>query len=161
MLIRREVFEAVGELGQEYFLCWEELDLAERARKAGFCCVTAPQARMWHKVSSSFGGEASPLRTYFNTRNRLLWAERHLAGRQRWAVCAGVLRELKRIALPPMRMRRLVSRPPRQAYWEVAAWLRSCRAAISAPQQRAKRLGVLDYCLRRFGACRWNFTPGR
>jgi GT2 family glycosyltransferase len=70
MLIRREVFERIGLLDEDYFLYWEETDFCIRAKKAGFKVVYCPKARIWHKVSAS---APSNLKLYFLTKNRFLF----------------------------------------------------------------------------------------
>ncbi len=53
MLVRRDVFEAIGLLDTRYFFYFEDADFCRRARLAGFGIWCAPQAKMWHKVSLS------------------------------------------------------------------------------------------------------------
>src|SRR5437667_353730 len=81
-------------LDERFFLVYEDSDWCFRARRAGFECVTVPTARVWHKIGTSFGSEASPLRTYFSTRNKLLWAEKHVSRREWWRILRGALRRL-------------------------------------------------------------------
>jgi hypothetical protein len=76
--IHREVFLTIGFLEPRFFLFWEETDFCFRARRAGFPVWTAPQVRVWHKVSSSFTG-GKPHMHYFWWRSRLLWIERNLS----------------------------------------------------------------------------------
>ena len=78
LLVKAEVFEKIGLLETKFFLTWEETDFCYKARRAGFECLFAPSAHVWHKVSASFkGGEAGLMHEYFMTRNRLLWIERN------------------------------------------------------------------------------------
>ena len=50
---------------------------AEAARAAGFEVVVAPQARAWHRVSASTGGEARSTHTlYYGVRNTVVTLER-------------------------------------------------------------------------------------
>lgn len=79
MLIRRVVLEQVGLLYTKYWAYWEETDLCFRAKKAGFKVTYVPQARIWHKVAQSIGGEGNLKREYFLNRNRLLFARRNLS----------------------------------------------------------------------------------
>jgi len=75
MLISREVFEAIGWLGEEYFFSFEDLDFCLRAREAGFSASIEPAATAYHEGSGSVGaGSTDPL--YYATRNHLLMAER-------------------------------------------------------------------------------------
>ncbi len=78
LFMRRSVVEKVGLLDERFFLVYEEVDWCYRARGEGFASMTVPDALLWHRVSASFGGSSSPLEHYFLSRNRLLWAERHL-----------------------------------------------------------------------------------
>jgi N-acetylglucosaminyl-diphospho-decaprenol L-rhamnosyltransferase len=55
MMIRREVFEAVGLMDEEYFMYYEEVDFCLQARKAGWYCWYVPQSRVVHFVGQSSG----------------------------------------------------------------------------------------------------------
>ena len=68
---------------EKYFLYYEELDWSERIRKAGWRIVYEPRCCVFHKESATTGQE-SPLRTYYITRNRLLFASRNLKGAELW-----------------------------------------------------------------------------
>lgn len=48
MLIRREVFEAVGLLDEDYFLYWEDADFSFRAQKYGFKNFIVSSAWLYH-----------------------------------------------------------------------------------------------------------------
>ncbi len=76
LLMHRSVPETIGLLEPNFFLFWEESDFCYRAKKAGFEVWTAPEAKIWHKVSSSFTG-GKPHMHYFWWRSRLLWIERN------------------------------------------------------------------------------------
>lgn len=55
MLVRREVFDAVGLLDEDYFLYYEEVDFCLRAARAGFSCWYEPASRVVHLVGQSSG----------------------------------------------------------------------------------------------------------
>jgi N-acetylglucosaminyl-diphospho-decaprenol L-rhamnosyltransferase len=55
MIVRREVFEAIGYLDEEYFLYYEEVDFCLRARRAGWPCWYVPESRVVHLVGQSSG----------------------------------------------------------------------------------------------------------
>jgi GT2 family glycosyltransferase len=55
MIIRREVFEAVGPLDEGYFMYFEEVDFCHRARRAGWPCWYVPAARVVHLVGQTSG----------------------------------------------------------------------------------------------------------
>lgn len=55
LMVRREVFEAVGLLDEGYFMYFEEVDFCLRARRAGWPCWYVPAARVVHLVGQSSG----------------------------------------------------------------------------------------------------------
>jgi GT2 family glycosyltransferase len=55
LLIRREVFDAVGLLDEGYFMYFEEVDFCHRARSAGWPCWYVPEAHVVHLVGQSSG----------------------------------------------------------------------------------------------------------
>jgi GT2 family glycosyltransferase len=74
--VKREVLVNVGFLEPKFFLVWEESDFCFRARKLGYQVLSCMDAKIWHKVSSSFVG-GKPHSNYFWWRNRLLWMQRN------------------------------------------------------------------------------------
>jgi GT2 family glycosyltransferase len=64
MLIRTELVEQVGGLDSGYFMYWEDLDLCERARRAGWRLLLVPSATVNHRVSASTG-ENAPAKWYY------------------------------------------------------------------------------------------------
>ncbi|QEM45235.1 glycosyltransferase family 2 protein [Mycolicibacterium grossiae] len=79
-LVSRRMIETVGMMSEDYFLYWEELDWAYRARSI-FQLSYAPAAVIRHKVGASIGtndhGEGSVLSEYYYNRNRLRFCWRH------------------------------------------------------------------------------------
>jgi len=53
---RKAMLEQVGLLDEDFFFSCEDLDLAWRAQLAGWRCVYAPAAIVYHKLSASGGG---------------------------------------------------------------------------------------------------------
>jgi GT2 family glycosyltransferase len=53
---RRTMLEEVGLLDEDFFYSSEDLDLAWRAQLAGWRCVYAPRAIVYHKLSATGGG---------------------------------------------------------------------------------------------------------
>ncbi len=82
MLVRRTAIERAGLMPEDYFLYYEELDWSLRLREAGYTIGYEPRATVFHKESATTG-QQSPLRTYYLTRNRLLFARRNLRGGSR------------------------------------------------------------------------------
>jgi GT2 family glycosyltransferase/glycosyltransferase involved in cell wall biosynthesis len=70
MLIKGEVFDAVGLLDEQYFFTFEDLDFCLKARRAGFSTVLAGQAVVYHEGGQSLGAR-SPKRFYYAARNHL------------------------------------------------------------------------------------------
>lgn len=73
MLVSRKTFEKVGGFDKNYFLYYEDSDLCQRIKAAGFKIIYEPKAVIWHKNAGSAGGPGSPLQDYYITRNRMLF----------------------------------------------------------------------------------------
>lgn len=83
LLVKKDVFETVGLLDEQYFLYYEEIDFCIRAKKVGFRVVYVPEAKIWHKAFASSGGETAPIYVYYTTRNRLLFMRKYMTD-SRW-----------------------------------------------------------------------------
>lgn len=68
-LYRRAMLEEVGFFDPSFFAYYEDLDLAWRGRLAGWRCVTAPGAVVYH-VHSATSGKMSPFTVYQVQRNK-------------------------------------------------------------------------------------------
>ncbi|HSV69340.1 MAG TPA: glycosyltransferase family 2 protein [Methylibium sp.] len=55
MLIRREVFEQIGLMDEDYFLYYEETDFCLQAARAGWECWYVPASRVMHIAGQSTG----------------------------------------------------------------------------------------------------------
>jgi GT2 family glycosyltransferase len=88
---RRALFERVGLFEERFGSYLEDVDLAWRARLAGFGCVFVPTAVVYHHVSATGGG---PYASYHVARNRIwLLARNYPSGllrRHARRVAAGV-----------------------------------------------------------------------
>ena len=76
MMIKREVIEKAGVMPECYFLYYEELDWSMMIRRAGYYIWYDPAMTVFHKESQTTG-QQSPLRTFYITRNRLLFVKRN------------------------------------------------------------------------------------
>ncbi len=76
MMVKREVIEKAGMMPECYFLYYEELDWSMMIRRAGYEIWYEPGFTVFHKESQTTG-QQSPLRTYYLTRNRLLFVKRN------------------------------------------------------------------------------------
>jgi len=146
LFLSSATLRATGELETKYFLVYEESDWCYRAKRKGFRCRIVTNAKVWHKVGSSFGSEASPLRTYFSARNHLLFAERNL---QRW----DFLRLLAKYSLKllPKICRVQSGNEPilKRLFWAAS----DTKLLWDSYRQKAFRRGVTDYLQRNFGDC--------
>ncbi len=71
LLIKREVIEKIGLLSEDYFLYYEDADWCLQAKKAGYECVLAREAKIYHKQSRSAGEFSYPY-IYYHSRNGLI-----------------------------------------------------------------------------------------
>jgi len=76
MMCRRKDLELVGNMADEFFLYYEELDWCEKFKKAGKKIWFTGRTKIYHKESMSVGKE-SAIKTYFMTRNRMLFIRRN------------------------------------------------------------------------------------
>ena len=83
MMVKREVIEKAGLMPECYFLYYEELDWSMMIRRAGYEIWYEPSCTIYHKESQATG-QNSPLKTYYITRNRLLFNQRNKHIPQRW-----------------------------------------------------------------------------
>ena len=83
MMVKREVLEKVGLMPECYFLYYEELDWSMMFTRAGYSIWYEPACTIYHKESQATG-QNSPLKTYYLTRNRLLFVKRNIQGLRRY-----------------------------------------------------------------------------
>lgn len=79
MMIPKKVIDEVGLMPDVYFLYYEELDYSNIIKRAGYQLWYEPRCVIYHKESRSTG-YGSPFRSYFLTRNRLLFTVRNYSG---------------------------------------------------------------------------------
>lgn len=77
MLIGREVIEKIGLFDEKYFMYYEDIDYAVRAKKMGIKVIYYPDAFIWHKNAASSDRPGSPLHIYYQNRNRLYFGFRY------------------------------------------------------------------------------------
>ena len=85
MLVRREVFEAVGLFDDRFFIYSEDADFSLRVFRQGYALMYTPHALLWHKESASMrkntlragAGTVSPRQYYLSTRNRIFLVRKH------------------------------------------------------------------------------------
>lgn len=79
MMAKREAIDKVGLMPECFFLYYEELDWSMMFTRAGYDIWYDPCCTIYHKESKSTG-QASPLKTFYTTRNRLLFVKRNMSG---------------------------------------------------------------------------------
>jgi hypothetical protein len=70
-LYRREMLDEIGLFDEDFFLYLEDVDLAFRARLAGWKCIYVPGARVIHHHGGT-AGVGSDLAVYYGNRN-IVW----------------------------------------------------------------------------------------
>jgi GT2 family glycosyltransferase len=76
MMVSRKVIEEVGLLYEPFFLYYEEFDWCTQIRKKGYKIYYQPKSLIYHKESMTTG-KSSPLKTFYLTRNRILFMRRN------------------------------------------------------------------------------------
>ena len=90
MLAKREAVSRVGLMPECYFLYYEELDWSVMFTRAGYAIWYDPAFTIFHKESQTTG-QGSALRSYYITRNRLLFTRRNIQCPQRFLTYAYLL----------------------------------------------------------------------
>jgi GT2 family glycosyltransferase len=85
-LYRRAMLDEIGLLDEAFFAYQEDVDLAWRARRAGWRCRYAPGARVRHDVSAT-SGAGSPFKNRLQGRNKMWMAWKNAPLRD-WPVIA-------------------------------------------------------------------------
>jgi GT2 family glycosyltransferase len=70
-LYRREMLDEIGLFDEDFFLYMEDVDLAFRARLAGWNCIYVPEAKVLHHHGGT-AGAGSDLSVYYGNRN-VIW----------------------------------------------------------------------------------------
>lgn len=148
LFVRAEVVRQVGAFDERFFLVWEESDWCYRARKAGWSSMVVPAAKVWHKVGASFGSEASPLRTYFSARNKLVWLQRHGTAAERLRAVAAAARA----AVPRWQVATDRATPlAKRVLWAARDWARAAAGRGERFDFLAKRQALADFARGRLG----------
>jgi len=78
MMVSRRVVEEVGPLPDEFFIYYEELDWSEQIKRKGYKIYYQPKSLIYHKESMTTG-KASPFKTFYHTKNRILFMRRNVS----------------------------------------------------------------------------------
>lgn len=86
---RREMLDQIGLLDDDFFFSMEDVDLAWRAQLAGWRCVYAPRAVVYHHLAATGGGVTA---SFYDGRNMLWVIAKNYPGpllRKYWRQVAG------------------------------------------------------------------------
>lgn len=119
MMVPRKVIEKAGMMPDFFFLYYEEIDWCESIKKAGYKIYFVPGSRVYHKESMSVG-KNSTIKTYYMTRNRLLFMRRHTSGMKKifWMIFFLL------VSLPKNTLTYLLQRDAEhgRAFWKGLMW---------------------------------------
>lgn len=77
MMLPRAVVDKVGLMPEHFFLYYEEFDWSEQVKRGGYKIYYQPKSLIYHKESMTTG-KSSPLKTFYLTRNRILFMRRNM-----------------------------------------------------------------------------------
>lgn len=108
MLISKAVIEKIGLLEESFFMYYEDIDYCLRAKRAGFMCVVAQGAHVWHKISRSAKSMGTPRMHYYHVRNALLLTSRNASrfvkmAAHAWSIFHYAKQIVKRALMPKTR----------------------------------------------------------
>ena len=81
MMIPIDVIKKIGMMSYAYFLYYEEADWCYRIRKAGYKIFYVHNSLIFHKESIATGKQ-SPLKIFYQTRNRIVFLRRNVQGKE-------------------------------------------------------------------------------
>ncbi|HEY74576.1 MAG TPA: glycosyltransferase family 2 protein [Thermoflexia bacterium] len=97
---RREMLDRIGLFDEDFFFSCEDVDLAWRAQLAGYRCVYAPRAVVYHKLSATGGGTTA---SFYDGRNFIYLLVKDYPGDLWRAHWRAILKAQFRIAWEAMR----------------------------------------------------------
>nr|WP_299383040.1 glycosyltransferase family 2 protein [Allomuricauda sp.] len=119
MMVPKRIVEQVGMMTEIYFLYYEEHDWAEMVKRAGYKIYYQPKSYILHKESVSTG-KFSPLKTYYISRNRILFARRNFKPLQ--LVISLLFQGL--VSIPKNSLKYLIKKEFQhlRAFWRAVHW---------------------------------------
>lgn len=78
MMVPRKVVDEVGALPEQFFIYYEEFDWSEQIKRKGYKIYYQPKSLIYHKESMTTG-KASPFKTFYHTKNRILFMRRNVS----------------------------------------------------------------------------------
>jgi GT2 family glycosyltransferase len=132
---RREMLRQIGLFDESLFMYCEDVDLAWRAQIAGWRCVYAPKAVIYHKLSATGGG---PLSSFYTGRNTLYVLAKDVPPSIRRKYWRRMLAAQLRIARDALRAwRGQAARARLRGQWAgLTAWNRMARRRVEIESAR-------------------------
>ena len=96
LLLNVEALKDVGAFDERYFLYFEDVELCHRLKLGGWKCVHVPKAHITHIGGASTEGQLRHWRSYYYTRNRLLFFQTYANFGQRMAAFLAIWMHLIR-----------------------------------------------------------------
>jgi GT2 family glycosyltransferase len=126
---RRAMLDDIGLFDEDLFMYCEDVDLNWRAQLAGYRCVFAPQAMVYHHLSATGGGEIA---SFYTGRNTVWVLVKNYPGellRRHWRAVAGAQLDIAWAALKAWRGQAARARLRGQiaALFGLPGWLRKRR----------------------------------
>ena len=87
VMVKRTVYDMIGDFDEIYEMSYAESDFAMRAIQAGYKVMYCPQAVTYHKVSlpgTSTSPFKLPMRAYYFARNRVIYMKKFCSTWQFW-----------------------------------------------------------------------------
>ena len=119
MMVPKHIVDEVGMMTEVYFLYYEEHDWAEMIKRAGYRIFYQPKSHILHKESVSTG-KFSPLKTYYLSRNRILFARRNF---KPFPLCISLAFQLL-VSIPKQTLTFTLKREFEHltAFWQAISW---------------------------------------
>jgi len=99
LLIRRSVIDEIGLLDESFRMYNEDADWCLRAREAGYRVLYTPEGKLWHKISSSAGGQLSLFKIRHRVRSQWLFLKKHAKWYHWIGIPFGAAVEIARVLL--------------------------------------------------------------
>lgn len=95
LLVHKSIFNKVGLMDENYFMYYDDTDFLVRCNRANIKTWYESSAKLWHKVSSSSGGNLSNISIYYGDRNRLYFIDKHYRQKRKVLLFFYISRYLK------------------------------------------------------------------